>query len=197
MMTQESLPHQLQNRWPDTDNYLERVGQINNDLMVMREFQAAQNHIPDFLERLAIGPGDLMKEPDGEEQLRFLYQQGIRVKSVEALPTFIEAQQEYRREKDDETMDILEDSYRTIFFQAEAKIVAGMPEMQSKLTAWATQMLQMYAPTYQEPLSYLQVLMLLRLTVFLDQEDAGAEWREDSVRSLLSTSFFEKAAPRQ
>ncbi|MCS3427594.1 hypothetical protein [Leucobacter aridicollis] len=50
MYDQEVLA-KLQATWPETTDYLTKLGQLNNDLMALREMQAADEHIPSWLEQ--------------------------------------------------------------------------------------------------------------------------------------------------
>lgn len=196
-MSNEPLNRQLQNRWPETDNYLERIGQVNNDLMVEREMRAAQNHLPSFLEKLAIDVSDLLVEPDGETLLRFLHSEGIRVPSAEAHPAFVEEQAAYQEDQENPMANVLDDPNWAITFEHQAQELAALPEMHEKLLAWALRILNFYHLPPSQHLSHRQVLMLVRLWQFLNQSAAQDEWREESVRSLLSTTYFEKAANHQ
>ncbi len=42
----------LQARWPETTDYLTKLRQLNNDLMVLREVQAAEKDVPSGLDLL-------------------------------------------------------------------------------------------------------------------------------------------------
>ncbi len=55
MYDQEMLA-KLHATWPETTDYLTKLGQLNNDLMVLREIQAAEEYLPSWLERMAYGP---------------------------------------------------------------------------------------------------------------------------------------------
>lgn len=96
MHDQESLA-QLQATWPETADYLQRVGQVNNDLMVLRDLAARDEYEASltWLDHLAVDVEDLTEKPSAVMVLWFLHRQGIPVKSAVSVPAFQEIQDEH------------------------------------------------------------------------------------------------------
>ena len=204
------LFQQLQARWPETDDYLTRVGQINNDLMTMREIEYYENHIPDWLERLAIGENDLVKEPNPMHILALLYDRGVNVPSRMTVPEFRELQRGYELSENGEMLfpadsletdsncEVLEDSRYlpdSLGEEADARLLA-LPELESTLRTWVDQVMHNFLKD-TPPVTLQQAFLGVHLISYLLQDQARPELWEDSLRSLRSSKFFEKAGNLQ
>lgn len=204
------LFQQLQARWPETDDYLTRVGQINNDLMTMREIEYYENHIPDWLERLAIGENDLVKEPNPMHILALLYDRGVNVPSRMTVPEFRELQRGYELSENGEMLfpadsletdsncEVLEDSRYlpdSLGEEADARLLA-LPELESTLRKWVDQVMHNFLKD-TPPVTLQQAFLGVHLISYLLQDQARPELWEDSLRSLRSSKFFEKAGNLQ
>lgn len=190
---------QLGNRWPETDNYLERIGQINNDLQVLREMQAAQNHVPDFLEQLAIDTTDILALPEAMSMLRLLHEYEVTVESLETVQGYREARDEFLNQEralyQDQThwVDVLGDSVELPLTSETEQQIQSLPELHTKVRVWAAARLA-EAGLELQPVSLTQALMIVNLMLYLEQEEAGSEWQADCLQSLRSTSFYSQAA---
>lgn len=202
--TSKPLFQQLQDRWPETDNYLTRVGQINNDLMTLREIDAHEQHIPGWLERLAIGENDLVKAPNAIRLLELLHQRGVSVPSRMTVPAFREIQREYEVSAHGERLfpedsletnpnyDVLDSPYlTTVGTEGDAQLLA-LPGLESALKSWVDQVMNNFLKD-TPPVTLAQAFLMAHLAGYLLQEQARPELWEDSLRSLRSSKFFEKA----
>lgn len=202
------LFHQLQDRWPETDNYLERVGQINNDLLTLREIDAHEKYVPGWLERLAIGKNDLVKKPNAIRLLALLHQRGVSVPSRMTVPAFREIQREYELSEEGEKLfpedsldtnpnyDVLDSTYlTTVGTEGDAQLLA-LPGLESALKSWVDQVMSNFLKE-TPPVTLAQAFLMAHLAGYLLQEQARPELWEDSLRSLRSSKFFERAGNRQ
>lgn len=194
-MYNESILRQLSERWPETDDYLRRVGQVTNDLMVMREILRADEYQPTWLEALAIDEVDLLKTPTAVEAMQFLFRQGIEIRSAEQVPDYQELRQEQLEEYaagDTSIFEILEVPGFAVRNETDAQLWA-LPELQEKVLAWATATAKRH--DYRgDPLTLTQAAILVQLCSFLEQEpEQSPGLAAESLRSALSSEFFEKA----
>lgn len=194
MYDQEMLA-QLQRTWPETEDFLQRVGQVTNDLQVLRELRMTGLSAPTWLEELAVDEADLLQTPSAVEVLRFLQARGILVRSAAEVTEY----QELREEQTEafeagqaSTSEILEDLAFAVPARIDARLWA-LPELQRKLTAWAAETAERYGRA-GTTLSLTQVTLLMQLARFLEQEpEQSAEWAAGCLRSALSSEFFERA----
>lgn len=191
----ETLRRQLAKRWPETDDYMTRVGQANNDLMVMAEILRAERTIPTWQDRLAIEDSDLMKRPQALIALRILHSKGVVVESAESIPDYWEWLEAYRPESgaiETATELLLKDPYVTEFRAETDEALWALPEFQDKLKAWANYITEVFNRPQKVTLT--QAAMIVNLYQFLDQElRLTHELAADSMRSLFSTDYYVKA----
>lgn len=194
----ENLRRQLQERWPATDDYLTRVGQANNDLMVMDEILRAELTIPSWQDRLAIEDQDLRKRPRAHLVLRILLTKGVFVKSAKSIADYqewLDAYEEDHSGPESLTEVMLRDPYFTGFKEATSDQLWALPEFQDKVKTWAESITEAFGRPQQVSLA--QAGMIVNLYQYLDQESTLThELAEGSMRSLFSSEFFKKAAPR-
>lgn len=186
---------QMQSTWPDTTDYLTRVGQINNDLMVLREAAARDRITVTWLDRLAIEPEDLLVRPAAIAIARMLHQKWTPLQALGALPEYQEALEEQRERYEEGATPTelpVEDPSFTLTAESD-EVLWSSPELGSKLTSWATATVERVLGTSTE-LSLTQAAIVFRLFQFLEQEDPSPGLVEESLRSLLSSEFFEMAA---
>ena len=178
---------QMQSTWPDTTDYLTRVGQINNDLMVLREAAAREQITVTWLDRLAIEPEDLLSRPAAIAVARMLHENRTPLQALSDLPEYREALGERV------TLAELpvEDPSFTLTTESE-EVLWSSPELGSKLTSWATATVERILGTSTE-LSLTQAAIVFRLFQFLEQEDPSPGLVAESLQSLLSSGFFEMA----
>lgn len=195
MYDQEILTR-LQATWPETTDYLVRVGQVQNDLMVLRELQEADRAEASWMDELAIGEADLLQVPSGMSVLRFLWARWIRVQEATTVPEYAEAvreQQEMHENLSASTSELLEEPAFELQMAADARLWA-LPELQDTLTEWA----QETASEHGRPspkLTLTQATVLMQLVRYLDQApEPSPEWAAELLRSALSSEFFAKAA---
>lgn len=197
MHDQESLA-KLQASWPETADYLQRVGQVTNDLMVLRELAARDEYEATltWLDHLAIDVEDLTEMPSAAMVLWFLHKQGISVKSAVSVAAFREIQDEHEaqwREGSEATPNVLDEGPFGLP-EADDQALWALPELQRKLTAWADETAARHG-YMQTPVSLAQASILLLVCQFLEQEpEQSPEWAAECLRSALSSEFFAKAA---
>ncbi|WP_336652997.1 MULTISPECIES: hypothetical protein [unclassified Leucobacter] len=200
MIEQEQLAT-LQESWPVTESYLERVGQVNNDLMVLRELAARDEYEASltWLDQLGVGVEDLTEMPSAVMVLWFLHRNEIRVQSAATVPAFreIDAEHVARFEDGTETSpDVLSEGPFDLP-RADDQALWALPELQKKLTAWADETATRHGYS-QTPVSLAQAAILLNVCRFLDEEpEASPGWAAECLRSALSSEFFVKAAHPQ
>lgn len=195
-MYDQEILDRLQATWPETTDYLRRVGQVQNDLMVLRELQEADRAEASWMDELAIGEADLLQVPSGMSVLRFLWAREIPVRqamSVREYAAAAEEQQEMFEDGTASTSQLLEEPGFELLLAADARLWA-LPELQAKLTEWA----QETATKHSRPsprVTLTQATVLMRLVQYLDQAaEPSPEWAAELLRSALSSEFFEKAA---
>ncbi|GAA2823401.1 hypothetical protein [Leucobacter komagatae] len=199
MYDQEMLA-KLQATWPETTDYLTKLGQLNNDLMVLRDIQAADEHIPSWLEILAYSEDDFAKTPTAMRVLRFLYERQIMVASRRTVPAFQELQvdREARYERDDVSTPELLEAYPPVeLLEAEDAMLWALPELQKKLTAWAKETAARHgSPTPLMTLTQATILMLV--VEALEQDlNTSPEWQAECLQSALSSEFYQQAGSPQ
>lgn len=195
-MYDQNLLKQLQARWPETDNYLDRVGQVTNDLMVAREIQQAATHTPSWLDRLAIEASDLLKVPTAVDVLRYLHEHQIVIREAMTVSEYREAVEDYNLEQANGEHSFFSPVEDQSFFLTEASDLAlwALPQVQEQCVSVMQTVLERFVPN-QPALTLEQAVILLRLITFLKQEPTMShEWAEESVQSLLSEPFFTNAA---
>lgn len=187
--------HQLRQTWPETENYLDRIGQTTNDLQVLREMDAAEQ-IPSWLNLLGIEETDLQTPPTGVDLLRLLHQAGVRVETA----TTVSAYQEMRQLQEDlyqseetDTPEVLEDPAFQLL-EADDRLLLELPELQAQTIQWARMLISRLLHQEAHP-NFRQALMAARLYGFLNQ---GPRVSDESVaaslQSLLSASCYATAA---
>ncbi|MGJ0202763.1 hypothetical protein NHL51_01210 [Leucobacter sp. gxy201] len=189
MSDHETLTH-LQSSWPGTEDYLQRVGQVTNDLMVLRELRERESYEASltWLDRLGYDLSDVTAVPTGMQVLRFLYGRRIVVKAAMQLPVLQELQQELDAEETDR--DVREDQTLELPSAEDAQLWA-VPELQRKLIAWALETAQRHG--FEKQLTVAQAVMLLNVVSMLEAEPGmSPEWAAESLRSVLSSGLFEK-----
>ncbi len=194
MYDQVILDH-MQKTWPETEDYLRRVGQVTNDLLALRELLVTERPAPTWMEKLAVDEADLLQTPSSVEVLRFLHTRGILVRSAAEVTEYQELRDEQTEAFETgeaSTPEILEDLAFALPARIDARLWA-LPELQEKLTAWAAETSERYGRP-ESMLSLTQVTLLMQLARFLEQEsEQSAEWAAECLRSALSSEFFEKA----
>lgn len=199
MSTMEQLQH-MQTSWPETTNYLTRVGQINNDLMVLREAAARDRMSITWLDQLGITAEDLLAKPTAWSIASFLEQRAVKIEALLQLPEYLEdlTEQQTLFEQGEVSYDsLVEDPSYQLTAAADEQLWSS-PELGSKLVSWATQTvsrilasmsMSMSTPT----LSLTQATIMFRLFQFLEQEETSPVLVAESLQSLLSSGFFEMA----
>lgn len=191
----QQLLRDLAKKWPETTDYLQRVGQIQNDLMTLRELSAKEAHTPDWLEALAIEEQDLLTIPTGVEVLRFLFNQNIIVKTARQIPEYQEDQeteQALHEEGDSPHQDVLEDPEYLLTAESDARVWA-LPELQTKLIEWTIETAERFRPGAPTPTLY-QATILMKTARFLEQDlNQSPEFRAECWQSALSSKFYERA----
>ncbi|MBL3685678.1 hypothetical protein D3248_01735 [Leucobacter zeae] len=198
-MYDQQILRELQGSWPETTDYLVRVGQVTNDLMVLRELAAAENASPTWLTELAVDEEDLLQTPTAVSVLRFLHGRGIEVKSTQQVLEYQELRDEQEQafeEGTESTPEILEDLRFSVPMAIDAKLWE-LPELQKKLMAWAAETATKHGhPT--SPPSLTQAIVLMQTVRFMEQEpEQSPDWAAELLRSALSSEFYERAASPQ
>ncbi len=185
----------LEQSWPETDDFLTRVGQLNNDRLLLQEAAARESMTVSWMDRLGISAEDLLTLPSATEIARFLHERGQRFEVLEASPEFREdraEQAELFASGESGTDRPLEDPSYLLSAELAEQLLSSA-ELASKLVAWASTTSTRWTAARLQP-STLQALMLLRLFQVLEQEpELSPGLVEESVRSLLSSAFFEMA----
>lgn len=192
MYSPETLAR-LQQTWPETTDYLQRVGQVNNDLMVMREMQSEQPE--GWMDRLGVEERDLLELPTGLVALQFLNAQGITVSAAMRLPELQELatdQQEMFEAGETAYENFLEDPTTVLPSEALELRVWALPELQKKLIEWANATATTVGAQVP-PMTLTQAAILLWVHRFVDQS-ADRVYGQEYLRSALSSEFFKKAA---
>lgn len=196
MYDQEMLA-KLQATWPETTDYLTKLGQLNNDLMVLREIQAAEEHMPSWLEQMAYTEDDFLETPSAMEVLAFLNQQGIVVSSRLTVPAFREMhdyQEDQYDSGDASTPEILEAVPPLKLLEAEDAMLWALPELQKKLIEWAKQVAARHgSPAPLMTLTQATILMLVVRALDHDLNKSPG-WQAECLQSALSSEFYQKAA---
>ncbi|KAM9865640.1 hypothetical protein ACIFOC_01262 [Leucobacter aridicollis] len=199
MYDQEMLA-KLQATWPETTDYLTKLGQLNNDLMVLREIQAAEEHIPSWLEQMAYSEDDFLEIPSAVEVLTFLNQQGIVVSSRLTVPAFREMHDYQEGQYDSEdasTPEILEAVPPLRLLEAEDAMLWALPELQKKLTEWAKQVAARHgSPAPLMTLTQATILMLVVRALDHDLNKSPG-WQAECLQSALSSEFYQQAGSPQ
>ncbi|MBS3182369.1 hypothetical protein [Leucobacter manosquensis] len=201
MHDQESLD-KLQQSWPETTDYLRRVGQVNNDLAVLREISQRDEYEASltWLDHLAVGVEDLTKQPNPVTVLWFLHRDGMEIASASQVDSYREIREEFDQEQirlngesSGLSWDVLDEGPFNLPDSDEQQLWA-LPELQQKFLAWADQTATRH--DYQGPaLTLAQGSILFNVCLFLEQEpEQSPGWAEECLRSALSSDFFEKAA---
>ena len=199
MYDQEMLA-KLQATWPETTDYLKKLGQLNNDLMVLREIQAAEEHMPSWLEQMAYTEDDFLKTPTAMRVLRFLHERQIVVSSKRTVTAFQELQDDQEKLfelEDESTPELLEAYPQVELLEAEDAMLWALPELQKKLVEWAKQVAARHGSP--APLMTLTQATILMLVVeALDQDlNKSPGWQAECLQSALSSDFYQKAGSPQ
>ncbi len=196
MYDQEMLA-KLQATWPETTDYLTKLGQLNNDLMVLREIKAADEHIPSWLELLGYSEDDFLETPTAVEVLVFLNSMGIVVSSRLSVPAFKEMhdyQEEQYESGDASSPEILEAIHPLRLLEAEDAMLWALPELQKKLIEWAKQTAARHgSPAPLMTLTQATILMLVVRALDHDLNKSPG-WQAECLQSALSSEFYQKAA---
>lgn len=194
MSNDETLRH-LNSSWPETDNYLVQLGQLQNDLMVMRELQMDDQYTPTWLDLLAIDAEDLTQVPTAMSTLRFLDSRGITVPTASQVQAFQELateQIELHRLGEEESPNLL-DVQGLELHEADDQKLWELPELQQQILRWATTEVNRITQT-EHQVTLAQATMFMMLSRFIDQESGMTpEWAAESARSLLSSEFYLQA----
>lgn len=195
-MYDQEILQQLRESWPEPTSYLEQVGQLNNDLMALREMQLSETAAPGWMDQLGIDVEDLTQPPAAAQVLTFLYARGIQVVSASEIPELVELRQDQEQEYQAgyaTTPEALEEPNLTLSASTDARVWA-LPETQQKLREWAEATAQRSSGETIRPLTLAQAVILMRTTQFVDQEpEHSPAWAAECLRSALSSRFFEKA----
>lgn len=191
-MYDQQLLRQLQSTWPETADYLTRIGQTTNDLMVLRELRQVEPPSESILELLGYDDEDLLKIPAASTVLRFLYSRNEWVRSAAQIPGYRELWEEH--ETENKEYGGVEEFLETNFvFDPETDLrVWALPELQEKLTTWAATTAARYQPeTSTVTLTQATILMLTAL--MLEQEHHSDALAAECWLYVLSSSFYAKA----
>ncbi|MFD5600800.1 hypothetical protein ACFWHR_12190 [Leucobacter sp. NPDC058333] len=204
MHDQESLA-KLQQSWPETTDYLRRVGQINNDLMALREMAQRDTYESSltWLDRLAVGVADLTSRPNAAVVMRFLFARQIVIRTATEVPEYLELREAFDQEQTEEygeessAREHLLESPTLTFWASLDQAMWELPELQESLMGWALETATRH--DYTGPaLTLTQAIILLNVCLFLEQEpEQSPGWAVECLRSALSSDFFEKAANPQ
>lgn len=200
MFDQQSLS-QLQKSWPETTDYLERVGQVTNDLSVLREMLQRDGYEMklDWLDQLAVDVEDLTKTPTAVAVMMFLHRRGISIRSAAQIEDYQELREEQEQDYSEgygSSAEILDDPTFVLPSLLDARLWA-LPELQKKLIAWATETSARHGEPNGQP-TLTQAAILMRVTQFLEQEpEQSPEWAAECLRSALSSEFYSKAGSPQ
>ncbi|MEV8339453.1 MULTISPECIES: hypothetical protein [Leucobacter] len=201
MHDQESLA-KLQQSWPETTDYLRRVGQVNNDLAVLREISQRDEYEASltWLDHLAVGVEDLTSRPNAAIVMRFLFARQIVIRSAAEVPEYRELQEAFDQEQTEEygedssSREHLLESPTSTFWESLDQKMWSLHELHVKLALWALETATSHG--YEGPsLTLTQAVILLNVCRFLEQEpEQSPGWAAECLRSALSSDFFEKAA---
>lgn len=199
MYDQEMLA-KLQATWPETTDYLTKLGQLNNDLMVLREMKAADEHIPSWLELLGYSEDDFLETPTAVEVLIFLNALGIVVSSrlsVSAFKEMHDYQEEQYASGDASSPEILEAIRPLRLLETEDAMLWALPELQKKLIEWAKETAARHG--FPAPLMTLTQATILMLVVRALDHDLNKSpgWQAECLQSALSSEFYQKAGSPQ
>lgn len=199
MYDQEMLA-KLQATWPETTDYLTKLGQLNNDLMVLREMQAAEEHVPSWLEQMAYTEDDFLKTPTAMRVLRFLHERQIVVSSKRTVTAFQELQDDQEKLfelEDESTPELLEAYPQVELLEAEDAMLWALPELQKKLIEWAKQVAARHGSP--APLMTLTQATILMLVVEALDHDLNKSpgWQAECLQSALSSEFYQQAGSPQ
>jgi hypothetical protein len=202
-MYDETLLTQLAQTWPETTDYLRRVGQVTNDLQTIRELQQRDRYESSltWLDQLEIDVEDLTQTPTAAQVLTFLYNREIVIRSASQIAEYQELRDEHELEQTENQntlTDLLESTSLLLPAKLDARLWA-LPELQNNLIEWANETATRHGHQTL-PLSLTQATILLNLCRFLEQEpEQSPAWAEACLQHALSSDFFEKTAnpPRQ
>lgn len=200
MFDQQSLS-QLQKSWPETTDYLERVGQVTNDLTILRELLQRDGYEASltWLDQLAVDVEDLTKTPTAVAVMMFLNRRGISIRSAAQIEEYQELREEQEREYSEgygSSAEILDDPTFVLPGLIDARLWA-LPELQKKLMAWSTETAARHGNQGNQP-TLTQAAILMRVSQFLEQEpEQSPEWAAECLRSALSSEFYSKAGSLQ
>ncbi|WP_053353945.1 hypothetical protein [Leucobacter musarum] len=200
-MTDQEMLARMQQTWPETDDYLARVGQVNNDLQVLREISERDQYEASltWLDRLAVSITDLTELPSAVTVLQHLHLRGMSVATALTVPGFREIQEEHAQQYQEGYESSPEVLDGPVFGlpQATEQALWALPELQEKLLSWATDTATRHE--YQGPtVTLAQAAILLNTVRFLEQEaEPSPGWAAECLRFALSSEFFKTAASPQ
>ncbi len=203
--------HPSQSQIPSTPasepapDYLANVGLVNSRLSAERETKVREEMEAsrDWLNRLGYGKADLLRRPRVLKLLEFLSSEGIRVPELAQVPDYQELAAEQEAEFQaggSDTPDLWENSRAWLPEETENQLWA-LPALQQATVRWATLVLSRRLgedTVTSTPLTFPQALLVVQLICLLAQQPGSVsdELVMESLRSLRSSAFFEKAAPR-
>lgn len=191
----QQLLHDLSKTWPETADYLKRVGQVQNDLLVLQEEAARESHTPSWMDELGIETSDLLRVPTAVSVMRFLYENRIIVPTARQIPEYQEDQEmleQARAEGDSLHLDVLEDPQYLLSEASDLRMWA-LPELQMKLMEWAAETAKRFDPLLGKP-NLSQSTILHMVARFLDQDqNRSPEFQAECWRSVLSSEYYAKA----
>lgn len=199
-MNEQQALHRMQQTWAETEDYLQRVGQVNNDLMAIREMTDRDEYESSltWLDHLSVGVEDLTAHTSAVSVLQHLHRHGKRVPTASQVTTYQEIRDEHEAlwEAGSETHPDVLDGPLFELTDANDQALWELPELQDQLLCWAAETAKRH--DYQGPaLTVKQATILMLVTRFLDQEEEHSpEWAAECLRSALSSDFFVKAGNR-
>lgn len=195
MQDQEMLA-KLRQSWPETTDYLTRVGQANNDLSVMRELAQREAYEAQltWLDKLAVGVEDLTRRPNAMSAMKELHSSGVKIASASQVKEYEELRQDHLEEYEEgrePNAELLESLPFELPASTEQELW-NLPELQNALMVWAAETAQRHGHPVKVTLA--QAWILLNVCLFLEAEpEQSPVWAEECLRSALSSEFFEKA----
>lgn len=199
-MTDQEMLARMQQTWPETDDYLKRVGQVNNDLQAIREMTSRDQYEASltWLDHLAVSVEDLTKRPNAALVMQALFEVRIVIGSAMDVPEFRELREAHDHDQaveqeDPDFREHLLESVGLRFHESLDDSIWALPEFQQQLVSWATDTANRHG--YQgQALMLGQASILFNTVLFLEQEaEPSPGWAAECLRSALSSEFFETA----
>lgn len=195
----------LRQTWPESTDYLARVGQANNDLSVLRELAQRETYEAQlsWLDQMAVSVEDLTQRPNAANVMSLLFSEGTKFLSATEVLEYKELSEAHRADQladlqewqDPNDLEHLLETPGLVFSESLDEALWALPELQESLLGWATLTAERHGHPGQMTLA--QAWILFRVCLFLEAEpEQSPEWAAECLQSALSSEFFKNAGSR-